>query len=255
MAIMSVALVGRGQAPARTALSTSSTSADVTPATFHSDLLDLSLIYPASLVAQRLPSLNKQHLAIAASHTRGEMAESRKSDQCTDKALMAVRQDDPNEGPPTITISKDKRGTVLTLPNAVTAKIVISRMGVDCMPDAYRNQLDNMAMAMSTALSEDRDLHPIDQPIWYDAGRARVHFAAGESDDKSAEPRWVGSAAFVWAGNLVSIVIESNDLPFFNEMLHSRIALGKDKGTPLFPADIGKGKPIRPKTDSQSEDD
>jgi hypothetical protein len=134
---------------------------------------------------------------------------------------------------------------------------VIARIGVDCMPAAYRDQLDNMATAMSTALAQDRDLHPIDQPIWYEINNTRVHFAAGESvppaneaaapSGPSPQSRWVGSAAIVWNGNLVSIVIESNDISFFNEMLHSKIGLGKATPERLFPADIGKGKPIEAK--------
>jgi hypothetical protein len=114
-----------------------------------------------------------------------------------------------------------------------------------------------MATTMSTALAQDRDLHPIDQPIWYEISNTRVHFAAGESvapanqaaapTASSPQSRWVGSAAIVWNGNLVSIVIESNDITFFNEMLHSKIGLGNGTPAPLFPADIGKGKQIEPK--------
>jgi hypothetical protein len=54
----------------------------------------------------------------------------------------------------------------------------------------------------------------------------------------------------VWNDNLVSIVVESNDLSLFNEMLHSKISFGKTAAAPLFPADIGKGRPIQPKPDS-----
>jgi hypothetical protein len=128
------------------------------------------------------------------------------------------------------------------------------------MPDSYKAQLDNVATAMSAGLAQDHDLRPIDQPIWYEINNTRIHFAASESaspvngtaadSDKKPEPRWLGSAAFAWNGNLVSIVIESNDISFFNEMLHSKIGLGKATPAPLFPADIGKGKPIQPKADS-----
>jgi hypothetical protein len=53
--------------------------------------------------------------------------------------------------------------------------------------------------------------------------------------------------AFVFNGNLVSIVRESNDLPFLNEMLHGNLTLGKQKAAPLFSAEIGSGTPIQPK--------
>jgi hypothetical protein len=211
------------------------------PATvFHSDLLDLSFTYPASLVAQKLPSLMEQHDALGARLPADAKPEDRKTNECTDKALYALREDDPKN-----------------LQSTIKGKILISRIGVDCMPAAYRDQLDNMATAMSTALAQDRDLRPIDQPIWYEINNTRVHFAAGESvppANEAAAPsapspksRWVGSAAVVWNGNLISIVIESNDISFFNEMLHSKIGLGKAPPARLFPADIGKGKPIEAK--------
>jgi hypothetical protein len=227
------------QAPASPPVSGNATKA--APSTvFHSDLLDLSFTYPASLVAQELPSLKEQHDALDARLPADAKPEDRKTNECTDKALLALREDDPKN-----------------LQSTITGKILISRIGVDCMPAAYRDQLDNMATAMSTALAQDRDLRPIDQPIWYEINNTRVHFAAGESvpaaNDSTApstlspKSRWVGSAAVVWNGNLVSIVIESNNISFFNEMLHSKIGLGKAPPSRLFPADIGKGKPIEAK--------
>lgn len=235
------------QAPASAAVPANATKP--IPATvFHSDLLDLSFTYPGSLVAQKLPSLKEQHDALAARLPANAKPEDRKTDECSDKALVALRGDDARSHQPTNSGAP---------PPAITGKIVISRIGVDCMPAAYRDQLDNMATTMSTALAQDRDLHPVDQPIWYEINNTRVHFAAGESvppANEAAAPsapfpksRWVGSAAIVWNGNLVSIVIESNDISFFNEMLHSKIGLGKATPERLFPADIGKGKPIEAK--------
>ncbi len=237
--------IGYGQAPVPSQAPASpakpGVAAKPAPVTvFHSDLLDLSFTYPASLVAQKLPGLKEQHDALDARMPADAKPEDHKTNECTDKSLFALRETDP-KNPQSI----------------VTGKILISRIGVDCMPAAYRDQLDNMATAMSAALAQDRDLHPIDQPIWYEINNTRVHFAAGESvqpANQSATPaapspksRWVGSAAVVWNGNLVSIVIESNDISFFNEILHSKIGLGKAPPAPLFPADIGKGKPIQPK--------
>jgi hypothetical protein len=226
--------------PSQAHASPTPTTKPASSALFHSDLLDLSFAYPVSLVAQTLPSLKEQHDALDARLPPNAKPEDRQTNECTDKAFYALREADPKN-----------------VQSAITGKILISRIGVDCMPAAYRDQLENMATAMSTALAQDRDLHPIDQPIWYEINNTRVHFAAGESvspANDSAAPsvpspksRWVGSAAVVWNGNLVSIVIESNDISFFNEMLHSKIGLGKGAPAPLFPADIGKGKPIEAK--------
>ena len=218
---------------------------------FHSDLLDLSLTYPSSLVAQALPSLKEQHDALAAQQAGG--AKPGESNECADKALLALRQDDPNHLPPVAPDPGGQNGTGTR--HAIAGKILISRMGVDCMPAAYRDQLDNVAASMAAALAQGRDLRPVDQPIWYEIGKTRVNFAAAEGATNEAgansEPkpdsRWVGSGAFVWNGNLISIVVESNDISFFNEMLHSKLAVGKDPGARLFPAEIGKGKQIEPK--------
>ena len=262
--VLGATLAGHSQAPPTAAPAGPSPSPALpAPVTFHSDLLNLSFNYPASLVVQPLPSLKEQHDALVAREPADEKPEDRKTDQCSDKALVAVRKDDPDKLHATVTIHGDNRGTVLNTPaHAVTAKIVISRIGVDCMPAAYQQQLDNMAAAMSAALAQDRDLRPIDQPIWYEVDKARVHFAAGESvpnqngtnSVKKTESRWVGSAAFVWTGNLISIVIESNDLTLFNEMLHGKVALGKETAAPLFPAEIGQGKQIKPKGDAPTDE-
>lgn len=256
--VCGVALLGVGQvAPASTpSASTPVPATAAKPVTFHSDLLDLTFSYPASLVAQTLPSLDEQHAAIAAKEPANAPPESRKTDQCTDKALLATRNDDPAAVP----LNGDQRGNA---PHAITAKILISRIGVACTPASYQNQLDDLAAAMSAALAQDRDLHPIDQPLWFDVGKTRVHFAAGESappgnqngasSAQKTERRWVGSAAMVWNGNLVSIVVESNDLKFFNEMLHGKISFGKGTAVPLFWAEIGNGKPIQPKPEASPD--
>jgi hypothetical protein len=236
-------LQGQMPAPAAPGNGAGGPASTATPARalkFQSDLLDLGFNYPAGMSAQELPDLQAQHAAIARQRPNAT-ADDRKTDACTDKALVATREGDGSPG-----------GDGAT--HAITGKILISRIGVDCMPASYRDQIENVATAMSTALAQDRDLHPIDRPIWYPIGNTHIHFAAGktaadnleQAGAKDAKPaRWVGSAAFVWSGNLVSIVIESNDLKFFNEMLHSTIALGKGApGTALFPAEIGSGKPI-----------
>ena len=224
------------------------------PVAFHSDLLDVTFTYPASMVAQTLPSLKEQHDAMAAKHPADATAEERKMDACSDQALLALRAYDPNHLPAPATNDGARPGAAPgTARHAITGKVLISRIGVECMPASYRNQLDNVAAAMSAALAQDRDLHPIDQPIWYEINQTRVHFAAADSGSakstagaaKTAQPRWVGSAAIVWNENLISIVIESNDLAFFNDMLHSKLALGTATAVPLFPAEIGgEGKPL-----------
>jgi len=251
--------IGYGQAPAAPQASApasppGSLQKPAPNVVFQSDLLDVTFTYPASLVAQTLPSLKEQHDAIAQNERPNATPEARKTDACTDKALLALRADDPHHLPAFATNNGAKPGAPpATPPHAITARILISRIGVECMPESYRSQLDNVAAAMSAALSQDRDLHPIDQPIWYEINQARMHFAAADSGTansaagsaKTPPSRWVGSAAVVWNENLISIVIESNDLAFFNEMLHSKIALGKATAVPLFPAEIGgQGKPL-----------
>jgi len=213
------------------------------PETFHSDLLDVTFTYPKSMTAEVLPSLKEQHDTIAAQlKNAGRPVDP--TTACSDKALLAERKDDPANLPASAS-------------QPVTGKIVMSRIGVSCMPADYQSQIDKVAASTSAALAQDKDLLPIDQPIWYMIGNTRVYFAAGgtatpdkhaaAASDPAAKSRWVGSAAFVWNGNLVSIVIESNNLAFFNELLHGSLSLGKSAPAPLFPVAIGGGKPIKPR--------
>jgi len=234
---------------------------DATPVTFHSDMLDLSFTYPGSLIAEKLPSLDEQHAELAKKYGPDEKPEDRKTDQCSDRALIARRKDQPSIPGGNVTVTGtfyvDKRGLVLDTNHAVDAKILISRIGVGCLPAEEQNQIDELAAAMAVELTKDEGLKPIDQPIWYEVGKTRIHFAASQSaaeekhaktkSDEAEEHWWVASVAFVSNGNLVSIVMGSNDLPFMNEMLHGNLTIGKQKAAPLFPAEIGSGTPIQPK--------
>lgn len=227
----------------------------IAPVTFHSDLLDLSLTYPGSLVAEKMPSLDDQHAAIASKQPADEKPEYKRADQCTDKVMSAQRIDDPNKAQGTIAIYGDSRGTVIHLDPVVDASIIIARVGLECLPAEYRTQTDAMAAVMAEGFVQGPELKEIDQPIWYEIGKQRIHFAAAEStvDEnasgaKIAAPssrKWIASIAFVWKNNLVTIQIESNDLSFLNEMLHSNIAFGSEPPATLFPAEIGNGKPIQ----------
>jgi hypothetical protein len=262
-AIFGLATLCNGQtnSTAATATTPPQRATDAEPVTFHSDMLDLSFTYPGSLIAEKLPSLDEQHATLSRKYGPDEKPEDLKSDQCTDKALIARRNDEPStpgENTTTyVTIYGDKRGTVMDVEHSITAKILIARVGVECMPAEAQNRLDDVAAAMAAQLAQGEDLKPIDQPIWYEAGKMRIHFAAAQSasdekkpDAKSNEKKehlWVASAAFVSNGNLVSIFFRSNDLPFLNEMLHGNLTLGKQKAAPLFPAEIGSGTPIQPK--------
>lgn len=224
---------------------------------FHSDLLHMSLTYPGSLVAEKVASLDEQHAAIASTQPSNEKPEYKKADQCTDKVLSAHRSDDPQKAQATIAIYGDNRGTAVHLDPVVDASITIARVGLECVPTEYRSQADAMAGVMAEGFIQESGLKEIDQPIWYDIGKERIHFAAAEStSDAQASggtataprPReWVASIAFAWENNLITIQIESNDLPFLNEVLHSSIAFGSQPAASLFPAEVGEGKPLQPK--------
>jgi hypothetical protein len=236
-------------------------AAKPSPSVFQSELLGFTLSYPASLVATKLPSPDQQHAEIAKLQPSDEKPELRKVDQCTDKALLAQRKDDPDKAGVNVTIYGDKRGTVLDVAPTVHATLLIARVGVECMPAEYRQQLDGVTSAMAEESAQGDDLRPIDQPIWYKIGKTRIHFAAAESVRPETQPgtkansqrgnaqqrRWVASMAFVQNGNLVSIYAESNNLPFLNEILHGTVKFGDEPAAPLFSADLGTGTPTQPK--------
>ncbi len=228
---------------------------EAAPVTFHSDLLDLSFTYPGSLIATKLPSLDEQHAETARNQPADEKPEYKKSDQCTDAALRAERKADPDQAVGTIAIYGNKRGTVIHLDPPITAKIVISRVGIECMPAKYKDHMEDVASVMASASIQEKGFKPIDQPIWYELGKTRIHFAAAQSDpeEKQSDAKsggkpgrsWIASVAFISNGNIVSIYFESNDPPFLNEMLHGKLTLGKQMPSPLFPAEIGLGAPAK----------
>ncbi len=256
--VLCLALLAHSQTPgAHQADSEQPRSPAIAPAIFHSDLLHLSLTYPGSLVTEKVASSDEQHAAIAGKQSPDEKPEYKKADQCTDKVFSAHRTDDPKKARATIAIYGDSRGTSIHLDPAVDASIMIARVGLDCVPAEYRSQADAMAAVMAEGFVQESGLKEIDQPIWYEIGKERIHFVAGESTPHAQEsdgtagasgPRkWVASIAFAWENNLITIQIESNDLPFLNEILHSSIAFGDEPAAPLFSAEIGSGKPIQPK--------
>ena len=216
-------------------------------------MLDLTFTYPASMEAGRLPSLEEQHAATARNQAADESEDYKRADQCTDTALHARRQDEPATPGGDFRVHGtdygDQGGAVLEAEHAVTARIVIARLGVECIPAQYRNDPEDVAASIAMAYVQGPGLQQTDPPIWYEIGKTRIHFAASDSrstpdgpDTKTgenAEHRWVAGVAFVFNANVVSIVFESNDLPFLNEMLQGEITIGNQPAAPLFPSYIG----------------
>jgi hypothetical protein len=256
--IFSGNLLSQSNAPTPASSSDSTASADKsTPVTFRSDFLDLSFTYPGSLTAQSLPTLDEQHAQIAKNQPENEPAEYKRVDSCTDKALIAQRKDDPQKAGASIAIFGDQRGTVVQFSHPVDAAILIARVGIDCMPATYREHIDDIAQQMAEGGAQGDGLKTIDQPVWYNIGQTKIHFAAAQDTDTATtstnnanakmDHKWVVSVAFVLKSNLVTIYLESNDLPFLNEMLHSKIALGQQDPAPLFSSELGNGTPLQPK--------
>lgn len=242
-------LIGQGQAPAATPKAEPSTGAAMpakaVPVRFHSDLLDLSFTYPGSMTAKALPSLEEQHAQTIAKYPN-ETAEEKRTDECSDVALRAAREDDPNKATGTVAFYGDKRGAEFHIDPVVKAKLVISRIGIKCMPEKYRDNPDGVAIGLAQTSAEGKDLKAIDQPGYFDFGKLHIHFEAAETaaPAKPEDKQWIVSTAFISNGSVVSIYFESNDLAFLNEMISGEITIGKEHGARFFPADIGNGTPI-----------
>ena len=209
------------------------------------------------MTAQSLPSLDEQHAETAKKQPSNEPAEYKRVDACTDKALIARRKDDPQNVGANITVLGRQQGTVVQFDHPVDASILIARIGIDCMPAAYREHIDDVVQQMAEGMTQGDALKPIDRPVWYELGTTKVHFSGAESastttpsgtdSDGKKDHTWIASFAFVLNGNLITIYLESNDLPFMNEMLHGNITLGKQFALQLFQADLGHGTPIQAK--------
>jgi hypothetical protein len=217
--------------------------------TFQSVPLDLTLNYPASLMPEKLPTPEEQHAATASRQPADEKSEYRRVDQCTDSALQADRHDPGTTG--TVAFFGNGKKPEFTVDPVINASLTIARVGLECMPAEYLTQKDNLVAGMAQSGVEGKNLKPIDQPIWYDIGKTRVHFAAAESipatdpkTDKIEPKHWLAVAAFISNGNIVTILFDSDNLAFLNDMIHSKLTVGKETPSTLFPADIGGGKPI-----------
>jgi hypothetical protein len=213
--------------------------------TFHSVMLDFTLAYPSSMTAEKLPSPDEQHAQTLAKYPN-ESEESKKSDACTDVVLKATRQDSPKTTG-TIAFYNDARGMQVHIDPTVTAKIIVSRIGISCLSDQYRNNPDDVAIGLAQQITSDKDLKVIDQPGWYDFGKVHIHFAAAQNTklaEKPEDQRWILSTAFISNGNVVSVYFESNSLDFLNEMIRGEAIIGNEQQPRFCPADIGNGPPV-----------
>jgi len=219
--------------------------AKAAPVKFHSDLLDLTFSYPGSMTAKVLASLEDQHAQTIAKYPN-ETAEEKRTDECSDVALRAAREDDPNKATGTVAFYGDKRGAEFHINPVVKAKLVISRIGIECLPQKYRDNPDGVAIGLAQTSAEGKDMKAIDQPGYFDFGKMHIHFEASETaaPAKPEDKRWIVSTAFISKGSVVSMYFESNDLTFLNEMISGEITIGKEHGARFFPADIGNGTPV-----------
>jgi len=225
-------------------------------AKFQDARLNFAFEYPADLVAKKLPSADEQHKATAERQPANEDPAYKKADNCTQVVLQAERHDDPEHATGTIAFYGNGRKPEFEINPTIHASVTISELDVACIPQEFRGREDEVASGLALSVIQAKDLKQIDQPLWYDVDKHKVHLAAAmgptnvpDKDGKQADPtktRYVAGVATVINGTLTLWMFEANDVDYFNRMLRGDILFGNDKPLPLFPASIGNGERIKP---------
>ena len=194
------------------------------PVIFHSELLDLSFAYPNSLAPIQLSSPAEQHAEAARNSAPSANPLLAKINQCTDSALVALRTDNPDH--PT-----GASGPVLA------AFLHISRVGVDCIPEVLRSDLDGLVSAFALSRAKGKNLESVGDPITYRLGTTVVHLDLAQDIATAGHPpsHYVASAAFLSNGSLVFMNFDCTDIPFLKRMLSGTITLGKQPPSRFFP--------------------
>jgi len=88
----------------------------------------------------------------------------------------------------------------------------------------------------------------IDKPVWYEVQKQKVHIAIAQgrpiakaSKEKADEPILMAVLDVNFDGHILCWMITSNDMSFFNSLLHGKVDFGTGTSQSLFPLELGTG--------------
>ena len=218
---------------------------------YKNDALGITFSYPNDLVlADTKRVADRGHQAIYGNDPASD-PEHVQSEKCMVPLLTA---EIPEAAGPTlgnITIG-EKGKPYVNIEPAPNGLIMLAELDRSCLPKkiSTNDALGNMA---STA-QKIPGMKPIDQQMWYELDKHKVHFSAAygrlsaqQLGGRKADAEEVAVATLSVESNkhLVLWMIMANSEELFNRLLSSKVQFGSGPMLPLFPLTIGEGPPVK----------
>ncbi|MGA1981999.1 MAG: hypothetical protein ABSG84_05970 [Acidobacteriaceae bacterium] len=218
---------------------------------YKNDTLGIVFQYPSDLVPADAKAIaDRGHRAIYGNDPESD-PEHVKSEKCMIPLLVAETPE--SNGPTTGTFTIGEKGKpYVNIELPPSGLIMLTEMDRSCLPKkmSTNDALGNMA---STA-QKLPGMKPIDQQMWYDVDKHKVHFSAsyGQISPQrlggkkvQAEDSAVATISVEVNGHLLLWMIMANSEDLFNKLLASKVQFGSGPVLPLFPLTVGNGPPVK----------
>jgi hypothetical protein len=235
-------------------VATAKASADVAKdAVYRNDGGELAFFYPSDLVLGDANAVaDRGHRAIYGNEPESD-PEHTKSEKCMHFLMMA---DLPEAASPTtLTLGESGKSPVQIVPSP-SGSILLAEIDRTCLPKKMSSKDTNDALGNMASIAQKMPgMTPIDQQMWYEVDKHKVHFSAahgrlssnpqGGRKIESAEEQAVATLSVENNGHYVMWMIMSNDLATFNRLLASKVQFGGGPVVLLYPFTIGNGPPMK----------
>ncbi len=214
--------------------------------TFHDEGLQLSFTYPQQLVPQDAATFREVMERGHREHYKTEPEsdpEHLQAEKCMHVLLYATTPD-PIDGEITIGGKDNHSAVSVNLPP--TGTIMIAEFDQSCVPRATKE--NDILGQMASISGQLPGLKPIDQQMWYEVDKHKIHFLAAQgafSDDKASTPVGVATASTNVHGRFLMWMFMSNDLPTLNRLMSSTVQFGNHPAAPFVPFTLGTGEPMK----------
>jgi len=217
---------------------------------YRNESLGFQFAYPSELASK-----SDKDLQGAYQESAGPDSAYKKEDTCNQILLAAHREKSSDKDNAMVTIfeSGGKQHTAVSVP--VVGTIALTDMDMKCMPAEYQGRDDELMTAFTESAGQESGLDLIDKPIWFDAGKHKIHFAAfqGKPLTKNAAGKQTRSDAMAYEaavateikGHILLWLVDAPDKYSLNRMLQSTLQFDGESAQPLVPLSIGDGKSLK----------
>jgi len=213
---------------------------------FHSDSLQMTFRYPKDLEQQTAATFREVMERGHREHYKTDPKsdpEHQEADKCM-HVLLYARTSDSSK--PEITIHGKDNGSTISLQQTPMGVIMIAEFDPSCIPHGTKeNDILGQLASISGQLP---GLKPIDQQMWYEVDKHKVHFLAAQgtfSDDKTGTPVGIATASVNVHGHFMLWMFMSDDLTTLDRIMASTIQFDDHPATPFVPFTLGTGEPIK----------